>query len=95
MNPPAGIESQAALQDVTRWWQLAEENYGWRNFIEVNGRLARRGEGEFGIGPIWDPEMKLLVWTEGIPDAHAHYMDSEGRYRAWRKGRYCGKIPKE
>ena len=69
--------------------------------LSVDGSLIRKAESrrgaEDGIAAAsWDRETGLVWWYEGdFPSVlHTYFSDTEGHYRLWHEGMYCGKIPR-
>jgi hypothetical protein len=81
---------------LMRFGLASEERWEFR----LDGEIVRLAQGPHGptrepyVNPTWDEELGLFVWRETDPRKNplCYYMDTEGHYRLWHKGRYLGKF---
>lgn len=71
------------------------ENNWFRYNIYLEDKLVRISDGVVEKEPLWDRDLHLFVWSEGVMLPDVYVMDEYGHYRYLRDGRYAGKISRD
>ena len=71
------------------------ENNWFRYNIYLEDKLVRISDGIVEKEPLWDRDLHLFVWSEGVMQPGVYVLDEYGHYRYLRDGHYAGKISRD